>query len=171
MQPALVGVRARRCRLGATGRVARLSERLRIPVGELVDYGSREQTRTDHLREVARYLGWRLAGEFQWRELDEFLFARAMEHDPPKLLFRLGCEYLASSRVIRPGVVTVLMRVAAAREKSRAETWQRVAHLVEPTRAAELDRLLVVDPLDQVATGAHPATRDRSRPRVGWLVV
>src|SRR5664279_3859232 len=64
-----------------------------------------------------------------------------MEHDPPKLLFRLGCEYLASSRVIRPGVVTVLMRVAAAREKSRAETWQRVAHLVEPTRAAELDRL------------------------------
>jgi hypothetical protein len=110
--------------------VARLSERLRIPVGELVDYGSREQTRTDHLREVARYLGWRLAEEFQWRELDEFLFARAMEHDPPKLLFRLGCEYLASSRVIRPGVVTVLMRVAAAREKSRAETWQRVAHLV-----------------------------------------
>ena len=79
--------------------------------------------------------------------MDEFLFARAMEHDPPKLLFRLGCEYLASSRVIRPGVVTVLMRVAAAREKSRAETWQRVAHLVEPTRAAELDRLLVVDPL------------------------
>ena len=127
--------------------VARLSERLRIPVGELVDYGSREQTRTDHLREVARYLGWRLAEEFQWRELDEFLFARAMEHDPPKLLFRLGCEYLASSRVVRPGVVTVLMRVAAAREKSRAETWQRVAHLVEPTRAAELDRLLVVDPL------------------------
>ena len=127
--------------------VARLSERLRIPVGELVDYGSREQTRTDHLREVARYLGWRLAEEFQWRELDEFLFARAMEHDPPKLLFRLGCEYLASSRVIRPGVVTVLMRVAAAREKSRAETWQRVAHLVDPTRAAELDRLLVVDPL------------------------
>ena len=30
---------------------------MRIPVGELVDYGSREQTRTDHLREVARYLG------------------------------------------------------------------------------------------------------------------
>src|SRR5664279_848884 len=85
----------------------------------------------------ARYLGWRLAEEFQWRELDEFLFARAMEHDPPKLLFRLGCEYLASSRVTTPGRITVLMRVAAAREKSRAETWQRVAHLVEPTRAAE----------------------------------
>jgi hypothetical protein len=127
--------------------VARLSERLRIPVGDLAGYGDREQTRTDHLREVARYLGWRLAEELEWKELDEFLFARAMEHDPPKLLFRLGCEYLASSRVIRPGVVNVLMRVAAAREKARAETWQRVAHLVGPTRAAELDELLVVDPL------------------------
>ena len=72
-----------------------------------VDDGSREQSHTDHLREVARYLRWRLPEEFQWRELDEFLFARAMEYDPPKLLFRLGCEYLASSRVIRPGVVTV----------------------------------------------------------------
>nr|WP_198287237.1 hypothetical protein [Frankia sp. QA3] len=30
-----------------------------IPVGELRSYGAREQTRTDHLREVAAFLGWR----------------------------------------------------------------------------------------------------------------
>ena len=39
--------------------VARLSEKLGIPVGELRGYGAREQTRTGHLREVAAYLGWR----------------------------------------------------------------------------------------------------------------
>jgi len=39
--------------------VARLSERLGIPVGELRGYGAREQTRSDHLRDVAAYLGWR----------------------------------------------------------------------------------------------------------------
>jgi Domain of unknown function (DUF4158) len=39
--------------------VARLSEKLGIPVGALRGYGAREQTRTDHLREVAAYLGWR----------------------------------------------------------------------------------------------------------------
>lgn len=33
--------------------VARLSERLQIPVGELRFYGTRKQTRTDHLREGA----------------------------------------------------------------------------------------------------------------------
>ena len=39
--------------------VSRLSERLGIPVGELRGYGAREQTRSDHLRDVASYLGWR----------------------------------------------------------------------------------------------------------------
>nr|WP_246597790.1 DUF4158 domain-containing protein [Nocardia tengchongensis] len=39
------------------------------------------------------------------KELDEFLLARAMEHDSPTLLFRLACEYLISAKVIRPGPV------------------------------------------------------------------
>jgi Domain of unknown function (DUF4158) len=43
--------------------VARLSEKLGIPVGELRRYGAREQTRTDHLREVTAYsAGGRLTG-------------------------------------------------------------------------------------------------------------
>ncbi|MGH3259306.1 MAG: Tn3 family transposase, partial [Streptosporangiaceae bacterium] len=126
--------------------VARLSERLGVPVGELRGYGAREQTRTDHLRELAAYLGWRAMDGPGWKELEEFLFARAMEHDSPKLLFRQACEYLASARVIRPGVVKVLERVAAARARAREETWARVAHLLDPLRRAELDELVVTDP-------------------------
>ncbi|MEQ4724635.1 DUF4158 domain-containing protein [Nonomuraea sp. B19D2] len=99
--------------------VARLSERLRILVGELGRYGAREQTRSTHLQQVARYLGWRSVGELERKELEEFLLARAMEHDSPSLLFRLACEHLISSRVIRPGVVTLLERVAAARAAAR----------------------------------------------------
>ena len=71
---------------------ARLSEGLAIPDGELRGYGTREQTRTGHLREIARYLGWRTMDSAGWKELEEFLFARAMEHDAPKLLFRQACE-------------------------------------------------------------------------------
>jgi hypothetical protein len=37
--------------------VARLSQRLEIPIGRLRGYGDREQTRTDHLREVVAYAG------------------------------------------------------------------------------------------------------------------
>ena len=73
-------------------------------------------------------------GELEWKELDEFLFARAMEHDSAKVLFRLACEYLGSARLVRPGVVKVLERVAKARERARVETWTRVEHLLAPRR-------------------------------------
>jgi hypothetical protein len=125
--------------------VGRLSQRLGIAMGELRGYGERGQTRTDHLREVVAYAGWRAVDTGEWKELDEFLFARAMEHDSPKLLFRLACEYLISSRVVRPGVVHLLEHVATARARAREETWTRVAHLLTDRRRDELDLLLVPD--------------------------
>lgn len=70
--------------------VARLADRLGVPVAELDGYGTREQTRTGDLREIAQYAGWRSMAELEWKQLEEFLSARAMEHDSPKLLFRLG---------------------------------------------------------------------------------
>jgi hypothetical protein len=127
--------------------VARLSEKLGIPVGELRRYGTREQTRTDHLRDVATHLGWRQVDGPRWNDLEEFLFARAMEHDSPKLLFRQACEYLSSSRVVRPGVVNILERVATARDLARDETRARLAPALTGHRRAELDRLPEVDPV------------------------
>ncbi|MFF7192006.1 DUF4158 domain-containing protein, partial [Streptomyces sp. NPDC008222] len=58
--------------------VARLSEYLQIPVGELRFYGERKQTRTGHLREVMRYLNWKPAKVLELKELDEFLHRRAV---------------------------------------------------------------------------------------------
>jgi hypothetical protein len=127
--------------------VARLSERLGIPVGELWGYGSRAQTRSDHLGDVAAYLGWHQVDGPRWKDLEEFLFARALEHDSPKLLFRLACEYLSSSRLVRPGVVLILERVAAARKRARKETWQRVEPMLTGFLRDELDGILVPDPL------------------------
>ncbi|WP_185993852.1 DUF4158 domain-containing protein [Streptomyces benahoarensis] len=60
--------------------------------------------------------GRRSAKSLELKELDEFLLARAMEHDSPSLLFRLGCEYVRSAKVIRPGVVTLLEKVGTARK-------------------------------------------------------
>ncbi|MFF5408336.1 DUF4158 domain-containing protein [Streptomyces misionensis] len=97
--------------------VARLAEHLQIPVGEPRLCGERKQARTGHLREVMRYLNWKPAKTLELKELDEFLLARATEHDSPSLLFRLACEHLASSRVVRPGLVKLLERVAAARAR------------------------------------------------------
>lgn len=155
--------------------VARLSERLGIPVGELRGYGEREQTRTDHLREIVGYLGWRTMDAVAWKDLEEFLFARAMEHDSPKLLFRQSCEYLASSRVVRPGVVHLLTRIAMARVRAREETWTRVAHLLDERRRGELDGLLAVDPtlgrtrLAWLGTGPTSATPAALKAKLAYL--
>ena len=55
-----------------------------------------------------------------------------------------------SSRVIRPGVVTLLEHMATVREAASRETFDRVAHLLTThlfttQRQGELDKLLVVD--------------------------
>jgi hypothetical protein len=64
-----------------------------------------------------------------------------MEHDAPTLLFRLACEHLISARVIRPGVVRVMERIATAREAASRETFDRVVHLLTTRRQGELDEL------------------------------
>jgi len=125
--------------------VARLADQLGVDPDALRSYGRRAKTRTEHLRLVAKYLGWRLPTTLELKELDEFLLARAMEHDSPTLLFRLGCEYLISARVIRPGPVTVVERVAHARAEAQRETFDRLAHEFSETRCAALDGLLVTD--------------------------
>jgi len=146
---------------------------------QLRGYGERAQTRTDHLREVLRYAGWRVVGAPEWKQLDEFLVARAMEHDSPKVLFGSACEYLLSEQVVRPGAVLLLEHVAAARERARRETWTLLApQLADPARRAELDELLVVDPalgrtplawLQSGPTSASPAVVKTELAKLAFL--
>ena len=107
--------------------VARLAGQLGVDPGVLRHYGRRPKTRTDHLRLVARYRGWRLPTSLVFKEFDEFLLARAMEHDSPALLFRLASEYFISVQVIRQGPVAVRKgsRMPASRRGGRPMTGSR----------------------------------------------
>lgn len=60
----------------------------------LSGYGDREQTRSDHLLQIQRYLGFRRASAADLRELGDWLLARALQHDRPTLLFQMACERL-----------------------------------------------------------------------------
>src|SRR5262249_58877474 len=83
--------------------VARVAGRLNVDPGALARCGERPQTRTDHLKLVCDYLGWKNAptGGVELKELEEFLLGRAMEHDSPTTLFTLACEYLIAARTVR----------------------------------------------------------------------
>ncbi len=122
----------------------RLASQLGVSRDVLEVYGARAQSRTEHLRLVATRLGWRTAGPAEWKDIGEFLLARAIEHDAPALLFRLACEFCASSRIVRPGPTTLLRTVATAREQATTEVFWRVEPLLGEQRRAELDGLLEV---------------------------
>lgn len=155
--------------------VVRLAEQLRVNPDVIGTYGRRPKTRTEHVRLAARYVGWRAPTTLELKELDEFLLARAMEHDSPTLLFRLACEYLISARVIRPGPVTLIERVAHAREQARDETFDRLTDSLTEARCAQLDALLEVDPeigmtrLRWLSTGPVEASPAAVKAEIGKL--
>lgn len=111
----------------------------------------------------------------EFKELDQFLLARAMKHDSPSLLFELACEQLRSSRLIRPGPLWLVERVATARAAAKAETFTRLEHLLTPQLMTDLDRLLVVDDelggtrLHWVGTGATQASPEAIKAEIGKL--
>jgi Domain of unknown function (DUF4158) len=131
--------------------VSRLAVQVGVPVGALASYGARAQTRTDHLKLVAKRLGWTTAEADQragWKALREFLVERAVEHDVPSVLFRLAIERLASDemRMIRPGVVALMREIASARSDADGHLYRLVKPILtaNPLLPGELDGLLVV---------------------------
>jgi hypothetical protein len=105
--------------------VDRLAARLGLDPQVAARYGQRDQTRSDHLRLVAEYLGWKNApaGSAAMKDVEQFLLDRAMEHDSPTLLFALACEYLISARTIRPGALVLARMIASARAGAGMLTW------------------------------------------------
>lgn len=91
-------------------------------------------------------LGWRLCAAGERKLLDEFLLARALEHDAPGVLLQLACDRLRAERIVRPSVDSLTRRVVTARDAARAETYQRLAPLLQPPRPRQLDGMLDVDP-------------------------
>jgi TnpA family transposase len=133
-----------------------VARQLDVAPGELARYGRRGQTRTEHLRQIRQYLGFRKATAGDLARLESWLVDRALEHDRPTLLLRLACEHLLGLRVERPGVTQLERIIAAARQRAQWETHRRLAPILTGDCKARLDGLLTVDP----ATG---------RSRLAWL--
>src|SRR5262249_36437004 len=123
-------------------------------------YGQRSQTRTDHLREVERHLGFHKASATEKNESERWLRERALEHDRPLLLLQLLCERLHTQKIIRPGLTLLERSVTTARQQAQITTWELIAPQLKAEDRARLDRLLVVDekigltPLTWYRTGA-----------------
>jgi TnpA family transposase len=145
--------------------VAWLAQQLGESAAALAEY-TRAHTRTDHLREVQAYLGFRDAGAAEIESLAGWLRARALEHDKPTLLFQLACEKLRADKIIRPGVTRLERLVVAAREQAHADTFRRLAPLLTAEQCAALDHLLIPEAArgrTPLAWLQHGATRTTPR--------
>jgi TnpA family transposase len=134
-----------------TPALARLASALSITAesaaGLLADFGGWQgRTRREHRSQVLARLGWRWCAGGERKLLDEFLLARALEHDAAGVLLQLACDWLRAERIVRPPVDALTRRVAAARDAARAETYHRLGPLLAPPRPRQLDGLLDVDP-------------------------
>jgi TnpA family transposase len=120
-----------------------VARQLGVSSEALKQYGTRPQTRTDHLQEILSYLEFREAGATDLQALAAFLLERALEHDKPIVLFQMACEHLKSERIIRPGVTTLERMVITAREQAERETYRRLQPLLTQELRARLDQILV----------------------------
>ena len=119
-----------------------LCEQLEADPDELVVYGARAQTRSDHLAAARARAGFRAFDHEQRVPFEEWLALRAMEHERPKALWELSCEHLLAAKVVRPLVDALVRMIAAARERAHTVTAQLLAAQLAGGLPRRLDRLL-----------------------------
>ncbi len=121
-----------------------VSSQLGLDANVAADYPRREQTRTEHLREIADHLGFRRASDDDFARMEFWLTRLALAHARPSVLLANLCEYLLRRRVLRPGITTLERVVVRARQAAEVQTYDALASLIEPRRQM-LDELLEVD--------------------------
>lgn len=109
---------------------------------ELLAYGTRAQTRSDHLQLIVTHLKWRRVDDGDREQLASWLVQRAVEHDAPATLLVLVAEHLRARQLLRPSVDALARMIATARANAHRHVELLLADQLAPERCVELDTLL-----------------------------
>lgn len=117
-----------------------------ISLATLTDYGRREQTQTEHLRQILIYLKFR-----KWQPLldshvmEQWLIEKGMVHDKERYLLDLLCQKLYQEKILRPSIGTLEAIVGGIRETLAEETYNRLSLLWTDSFVDRLDNILETD--------------------------
>ena len=102
-----------------------VADQLEVSPDEIQSYARREQTRRQHCTEVREHLGFLMLRSRDLEELEAWLVERALEHDAPKVLFRLARERLRTERLVFPAPDRIVRLVSSARGRAQERTYTR----------------------------------------------
>ena len=144
----------------------------------LVQYGSRQQTRTAHQQVIELYLGFRSCTAEDLEQLSQWLVERALEHDKSTVLLQLAMDKLRADKIVRIGVTQLEKLVMSVRQQAYQITYQHLSpHLSDSCKSA-LDKLLLPDEgfsktplvwLRQPATRNSPAAILNAIEKLGYM--
>lgn len=135
---------------------------------ELLAYGTRAQTRSDHLQIALTHLAWRRMHDAGRAQLAVWLVERAVEHDSPATLLVLVAEHLRARCVLRPPIDTLARMIATARANAHRHVEQLLDGQLAPERRRQLDTLL--DAADGQTSGVAELRRRAARTGVKELL-
>lgn len=117
-----------------------------ISLTTLKDYGKREQTQTEHLRQILIHLKFR-----KWQPLldnqvvEQWLVEKGMVHDKERYLLDLLCQKLYRKKILRLSIGTLEAMVGNIREILVKETYNRLSFLWTDDFFEKLDNILETD--------------------------
>ena len=116
-----------------------LSRSARTRFNPTLDASRRADSTSPRFREP---LGFSMLRSRDLEELEAWLVERALEHEAPKVLFRLARERLRTERLVFPAPDRIVRLVSSARGRAQERTYTLVEPLLSAERRAQLDGLL-----------------------------
>jgi TnpA family transposase len=125
--------------------VSFIAEQLDLPAEALADYASREQTMTDHARELAAALGLRSATRADVPFMINAAAKVAWSTDKGLVIAAGMIDAMRQAKILLPSIATIERAGIAGRARARKQATQTLLSGLEDGTLAVLDALFVTD--------------------------
>ncbi|WP_292594769.1 DUF4158 domain-containing protein [Mesorhizobium sp.] len=129
-----------------------IAEQLDLPAEALADYASREQTMTDHARELATALGLRGATRTDVPFMIDAAAKAAWATDRGAVIAVGVIDALREARILVPSVSTVERAGIAGRARARKQAAHALLSGLRPEQLDALEALLITEPDKGITT-------------------
>jgi TnpA family transposase len=122
-----------------------IAEQLGMPAEAIEDYAAREQTMTDHARELAAALGLRGPARTDIPFMIEMAANAAWPTDKGVVIAAGVIDALRQAKILLPSISTIERAGIAGRARARKQAMHAVLSSLGPDQLAKLDALFVTD--------------------------